>query len=163
MPSLIRLYAAVRRPSVDRNTCERAVPMRVPPYPRMSQPGRRFEQRALRRGEARRAHLRKPTAHIIPSNAHDIAPLESPPAGAVTRPITQETAVAEAQIIDERRIAYLDVERRREVGRIGSLPFCVAADKAFISFSDDPRLTSSAEFAHITFSLPMGKKEGGRT
>ncbi len=36
MPSLIRLYAALRRPSGVRNACERAVPMRVPPYSRMS-------------------------------------------------------------------------------------------------------------------------------
>jgi hypothetical protein len=34
MPSLIRLYAAVRRPSGVLNVCERAVPMRVPPYAR---------------------------------------------------------------------------------------------------------------------------------
>ena len=97
----------------------------------------------LRAGKQDEPYLRKPTAHIVPSNAHDVTPLEGPSAGAITRPITQESAVAEAQIIYERRIAYLDVERRREVGRIGSLPFCVAADKALIPFSDDPRLTSS--------------------
>lgn len=31
IPSLIRLYAAIRRPSGVRNACERAVPMSVPP------------------------------------------------------------------------------------------------------------------------------------
>jgi hypothetical protein len=117
-------------------------------------PGRKIEQRTLRAGKQDAPYLRKPTAHIVPSNAHDVAPLEGPSAGVVTRPIAQESAVSEAQIIYERRIAYLDVERRGEVGRIGSLPVCVSADKALIPFSDDPRLTSTVLFCshHIFFS-----------
>ena len=71
--------------------------MRVPPYSRTSPPGRRFEQHALRGRGARWAYLREPTAHIVPSNAHDVATLEGPSTGAaVTRPIAQESTVAEA-------------------------------------------------------------------
>jgi len=35
IPSLIRLYAAIRRPSGVRNAFERAVPISVPPYSRV--------------------------------------------------------------------------------------------------------------------------------
>ena len=43
IPSLIRLYAAIRRPSWVRNVCERAVPISVPPYSGISPPRRRFK------------------------------------------------------------------------------------------------------------------------
>lgn len=73
-----------------------------------------------KKGRPRGAYLSKPAAHIIPSDAHDVAPLERSPAGVIARPITQECAIAKAQVIDKRRIADLDVERRRELGRITS-------------------------------------------
>ena len=99
IPSLIRLYAAIRRPSGVRNAWERAVPIRVPPYSRTIPPGRRFEQRLVnfrKIGNPRRAYLSKPTAHIIPSNAHDVATLERPPASMIARPITQERTISKA-------------------------------------------------------------------
>ena len=74
------------------------------------------------------AYLCKPAAHVVPSNAYDVAPLEGPSAGAVARPIAQESSISEAQVIYERRIAYLDLERRREVGRIGCVPVRIAAN-----------------------------------
>lgn len=110
IPSLIRLYAAIRRPSGVRNACERAVPMSVPPYSYISPPRRRFKWHLEKKGP-RRAYLSKPAAHIVPSNAHDVAPLERPSAGVVARPITQKSTISKAQVLDERGIADLDVER----------------------------------------------------
>jgi hypothetical protein len=77
---------------------------------------------------ARCAYLRKPAAHVVPSNTHYVAPFEGTSAGAIARPIAQESAIAKTQVIYERGITYLDVDRRREVGRTGCVPVCVAAD-----------------------------------
>jgi hypothetical protein len=96
-----------------------------------------------KKGGARRAYLSKPAAHIVPSDTHDIAPLERPPAGIVARSITQERTVAKAQVVDKCRIADFDVERRRELGSTIGLRFCVPAHQALVSFTDDPSLTSS--------------------
>lgn len=125
-------------------------------------------------GELRGAYLSKPAAHIIPSNAHDVAPLERPPAGVIARPITQERTIAKAQVFDECRIADLDVERRRELGRVtsrGLLRFCVPADQTFVSFSDDPSLASPVGVCAFFFNsqysalpyLGKGECKGGRT
>jgi hypothetical protein len=137
---LIRLYAAIRRPSGVRNACERAVPISVPPYYRTIPSARKSGQK---KGGPRRTYLSEPAAHIVPSDAHDVAPLERPPAGVIARSITQERTIAKAQVVDECRIADLDVERRLELGRNRSLRFCVPADQAFVSFSNDPSLTPS--------------------
>jgi hypothetical protein len=77
---------------------------------------------------ARCAYLRKPAAYVVPSNAHDVAPLEGTSAGAIARPVAQESAITKAQVIYERGITYLDVERRGKVGWTGRVPVCVAAD-----------------------------------
>src|SRR6266403_2710160 len=91
----------------------------------------------------RRAYLSEPAAHIIPSDAHDVAPLERSSTSIIASSITQKPTISKAQVVDECGIADLDVERGRELGRSRRLRVCVPADEAFISFSDDPRLTSS--------------------
>jgi len=82
----------------------------------------------------------------------------------IARSVTQESAIAEAQVIYERRITDLDVECRREVVRTGGLPLFVAANQAFVTFSDDPRLTSPVYFAYITrisVHCPFNKEKKG--
>lgn len=130
--------------------------MSVPPCFRTT-----LSVRYLRRkkGGPRGAYLSKPAAHIIPSDAHDVAPLKRPPAGVIARPITQERTVAKAQVIDKCGIAYLDVERRREFGwcisKTGLLRVCVPADQAFVSFSDDPSLASSVGVCGFFLKRPV--------
>ena len=150
--------------------------MSVPPYSRTTPSVRRFEQGKMNRSQKKKggAYLSKPASHIVPSDPHDVAPLERPPAGVIARPITQERTITKSQIVDECRIADLDVERRRELGRTRGLRVCVPADQAFVSFSDDPSLTSSVEvciyvcvFLRPVLPPPLywerRMKEGGRT
>jgi hypothetical protein len=60
------------------------------------------------------AYLGKPATDVIPSYAHYVAPLERPPTRVISGPITQERAVTKAEVLYERGILNLDVERRRE-------------------------------------------------
>jgi hypothetical protein len=105
--------------------------MRVPPYSHTSHNDATLSNapcESEKRREEGCAYLCKPAAHVVPPNAHDVAPLEGASAGAITGSIAQESAIAKAQVIYERRITYLDVERRREIGRTGCVPICVASD-----------------------------------
>jgi len=107
-------------------------------------------------------YLSEPSAHIIPSYTHDVAPLQRPPTGVIARPITQERTISKAQVVDECGIADLDVERRRELGRTRGFRVCVPADQAFVPFSDDPSLTSSVGacvFLRPILPLPYVGKE----
>lgn len=61
----------------------------------------------------------------------------------ISGPITQERAVTKAEVLYERGVFKLDVERRLGKGQARSFCICVPADEALVSFSNDPRLTSS--------------------
>ena len=106
-------------------------------------------------GEMRKAYLCKPASDIIPPYTHDITPLKRPPASVIASTVTQERAVAEAQVLYKGGIADLDVECRLEIERDRGVRVYVSADETFISFSNNPCITSS-----VGLRVPRFKKKG---
>jgi hypothetical protein len=117
-------------------------------------------------GETRSTYLREPASDVIPPHSHDVTPLERPPASVVASPVTQECAIAEAQVLYKRGIADFDVECRLEIRRAWGIRVCISADKAFISFSNNPCLTSSVgsrTYPFIKKTCFPGENERGHT
>jgi hypothetical protein len=82
----------------------------------------------------------------------------------ISSAVTQERAITEAEVLYERRIPYLDINGRREIGRARGFCICVSADKALVSFSDDPRFTPSTFFTNFSVKFELSlEKEGKHT
>jgi hypothetical protein len=81
----------------------------------------------------------------------------------ISSTVTQERAVTEAEVLYERRIPYLDVDSRREIRRARGFCICVSADKALVSFSDDPSFTASTFFTYFIKFKPSLEKGRGNT
>lgn len=106
----------------------------------------------------RDTHLCKPTPDIVPTDADNITSLQTPPlANKVGRSIAQQSSVAKAEVLDERRVVrvrsgHLDIQRRR-MARLASLfGFDVAANETLVALAHDPSLAAPTESSGISIA-----------
>ena len=135
IPSMIKLCAAVRRPSGVLKATDRAVPIKVPPLAELAY----LDSIELS------AHLRKPASDVVPADADDVSALERAPAGMIARAVAQELAVAKAEVLNKIGVMDFDGLRRGQVRGARRLRLRVSSDEAFVSFADDPSLAPPFE------------------
>lgn len=133
MPSLMRLYAADRRPSGVRKAFERAVPMSVPPCVWLD----------WYHAWQENSHQCEPAADIIEADADDVVTLEGTTTWMIRGAVAKEVAVAETEIFDQVRVGALGGAGICEGFVIRDVVAGVSANEAFVSLTDNVCLATS--------------------